>query len=376
MTMKTSHASATLLFITLLCLASATATSNAQEPAPDAVIEARHQAAEKMKLRHSERVGHPFQKMVVGKPGDPNYLVVVFTGNNVNVIDGVVTGKAGELPGRDRVVLSGKEIQILDTTGSPLLVITKAEEPAEVERLNQNIDAPRAYLGVTFTEPDEALSAAAGVAGGAASLVSSVVKGTAADRAGIRKYDIILKADDRLGASPSLMREIIARKKPGEKIDIRVFRAGKVMDLTATLDAMDPVNANAAIHAATMESRALLELSVAALADKVKDLAREKSDQLNATRDQLREKELIARDVALAKQKVLRDNAAVGRVVSDGERIFLYPESATGGESAESRLEKTLKAIEERMILIEQKLARLSSTQEPAKVIEEIKTAK
>lgn len=66
-------------------------------------------------------------------------------------------------------------------------------------------------------------------------LVREVVKGSAADRAGVKVGDIVTQLDNQKLTDEDALSKIIRGKKVGDTIKIRLFRDDKTLDLTATL---------------------------------------------------------------------------------------------------------------------------------------------
>lgn len=65
--------------------------------------------------------------------------------------------------------------------------------------------------------------------------VNNVPDNGAAKAAGVKKGDVILKADGVLMRSEAKFRELIGRKRPGEKVVLTIDRNGSVKDYTVTL---------------------------------------------------------------------------------------------------------------------------------------------
>jgi serine protease Do len=89
-------------------------------------------------------------------------------------------------------------------------------------RMNQ------AFLGVSSRKAEK---------GGAT--VLEVTKGSPAEKAGIKKGDIITKVNDSKIESPESLFETIHNFKPGDKVKIFFTREGKELNVMATLDKSD-----------------------------------------------------------------------------------------------------------------------------------------
>jgi S1-C subfamily serine protease len=66
-------------------------------------------------------------------------------------------------------------------------------------------------------------------------LIDSLTESSAAREAGIKKNDVILSVDGVEVNSVPKLQELIARKRPGDKVDIQVNRFGKVMNFNVVL---------------------------------------------------------------------------------------------------------------------------------------------
>jgi len=95
----------------------------------------------------------------------------------------------------------------------------------------------RGFIGVTFTEMNEALRKEKGIEDINGLYVQNVVKGGAAESAGIKGGDIITKIEGRTIYSSSDLQERVARLRPGDKVKITYKREGKEKEVNLTLKA-------------------------------------------------------------------------------------------------------------------------------------------
>ena len=96
----------------------------------------------------------------------------------------------------------------------------------------------RGYLGVFIRGLDERAAKALGLAKPEGALVERVVKGSAAERAGIRPGDVIVAVDGRPVKSAHDLPKRIALRKPGARVRLRIVREGKVREVVAVLGRM------------------------------------------------------------------------------------------------------------------------------------------
>jgi putative serine protease PepD len=97
-----------------------------------------------------------------------------------------------------------------------------------VPRLEKGDSIARPYLGVETADPTDP-NAPPGAE------VTSVVPGGPAEGAGLNPGDVITELDGQTVKGPSDVSRIVAAKKPGDHLDLRVDRSGQDVTLDATL---------------------------------------------------------------------------------------------------------------------------------------------
>ncbi len=93
----------------------------------------------------------------------------------------------------------------------------------------------RGMLGVTGTELNADLAQSFGYSQSSGAFVNEVMKGSAADKAGLKSGDIITSVNGRKVSSFAQLRAAVATNRPGSTIDIGVFRDGKALSLKVKL---------------------------------------------------------------------------------------------------------------------------------------------
>jgi len=93
----------------------------------------------------------------------------------------------------------------------------------------------RGYLGVVVGTPDTELSEALNLKENAGAVISEVADGTPADKAGLKKYDVIIEVEGKKIEDHQKLTNLIATFNPGEKVSLKIIRDGKVAYKTVQL---------------------------------------------------------------------------------------------------------------------------------------------
>ena len=113
-----------------------------------------------------------------------------------------------------------------------------------MDQLIANGRVHRGLLGVTVQGVTGDLAAGLGLDKAEGALVSNVTSGGAADKAGIKRGDVILSYQGRSVVDTNSFRNEIAATKPGSTITLNVLRDGKAREIKATLEE-NPAEKNA-----------------------------------------------------------------------------------------------------------------------------------
>jgi serine protease Do len=96
----------------------------------------------------------------------------------------------------------------------------------------------RGRIGVTIQEITRELAESFKLPKAAGALVTSVEKGSPADKAGVQVSDVIVKFDGReVGSSVDLPR-IVAQTRPGSKVNMELWRNGAAKEISVTVGEM------------------------------------------------------------------------------------------------------------------------------------------
>jgi Do/DeqQ family serine protease len=116
----------------------------------------------------------------------------------------------------------------------PVNLVTKV-----VEDIIKYGAVQRGFLGIIIRDLDGNLAKEKDLPISEGVLVDSLNKESAALDAGIKKGDVIVKVDQQKVNSSSELQEQIARHRPGDKVNLLVFRDGKEMPFAVTLKNKD-----------------------------------------------------------------------------------------------------------------------------------------
>jgi len=93
----------------------------------------------------------------------------------------------------------------------------------------------RGLIGVSIGSVSKDVAESIGLGKARGALVSAVVPGSAAEKAGVREGDIITKYGDKVIETPSDLSRSVASTKPGVKSTLTVFRNGASRELSITV---------------------------------------------------------------------------------------------------------------------------------------------
>ena len=93
----------------------------------------------------------------------------------------------------------------------------------------------RGLLGINIQDLNEALAKSFGISDINGALVSSVVPGSPADKAGIKSGDVIVKFNGKDVSSSSELKNLVGATKPGTQAKLTLHRSKKTMDVDVTI---------------------------------------------------------------------------------------------------------------------------------------------
>jgi serine protease Do len=106
-----------------------------------------------------------------------------------------------------------------------------------VEQILETGSVHRGYLGITMNAEDIDVETRDyyGLPDVHGVVITEVQPGMPAEKAGVRKNDVIRKVDGQDVGNKSDLLSKIATRRPGETVELEIFRDGKTVDITATL---------------------------------------------------------------------------------------------------------------------------------------------
>lgn len=175
------------------------------------------------------------------------------------IVEATIDGKP--VPA-DRIEREGSKIRFLDEDGDEVVEFHTLPdggfwvgegEPAEgmflqgglgeqpmAFMLGEEDAEPRPMIGVTLSEVGETVADQLGLDTDDVVLIAGVNEGMPADKAGLKRSDIVVKIDGSTPATEERLREVILSKKKGDKVRLEVLRKGKPVDIVVEVDEVKP----------------------------------------------------------------------------------------------------------------------------------------
>jgi len=102
---------------------------------------------------------------------------------------------------------------------------------AVIDQLKSNQTIPKPYIGVGISDIDEAWLEDLKLSSTEGALVTQVVSGGPAARAGIQTWDVIVRINDKKVTKADDVKKYIQEMKVGDRATITVIRDGKEIQL-------------------------------------------------------------------------------------------------------------------------------------------------
>jgi S1-C subfamily serine protease len=94
---------------------------------------------------------------------------------------------------------------------------------------------PTTYLGVAIAEVPPAIGGVLPIEPGTGLLVNSVLEDSPAAAAGIQRNDVLARINDQVLVTPKQLQILIARRKPGDQVEVTLYRKGEKRKVLVTL---------------------------------------------------------------------------------------------------------------------------------------------
>lgn len=92
-----------------------------------------------------------------------------------------------------------------------------------------------AYLGVAVAKADETTREQLKLKAGAGLTVQEVSAGSPADKAGLKKHDVLQKLDDQLLFNPEQMTDLVRSRQIGDQVALTLLRQAQAQTVEVTL---------------------------------------------------------------------------------------------------------------------------------------------
>jgi serine protease Do len=118
--------------------------------------------------------------------------------------------------------------------GIGFAIPSEVAEPI-IRQLIEGRTIARGYLGLERVPVNEDLAASLGIPNGRGEFIQRVVTGQAAERAGIRPGDVVIRVAGQEVTPDNTLSYVVANIRPGTRIPVELIRDGRRMTLTATV---------------------------------------------------------------------------------------------------------------------------------------------
>ncbi|MDW8479659.1 MAG: PDZ domain-containing protein [Xanthomonadales bacterium] len=201
------------------------------------------------------------------------------------------------------------------------------------EQLREKGRVSRGRLGVNIQEVTREFAKSLGLERPRGALVSGVLPGSAAEKAGIRVQDVILSFNGREILRSSELPPLVGATAPGTRAEVEIFRDGRTRRLTVVVDEL-PAEESAAIAGVPLPGGGAGRLGIA-----VEPLSPAQRERLGLKPD---EGVLVARVAGAAARAGLRP----------GDVILMVGRETVGSPADFERLTREVKAGDTVMLLV------------------------
>jgi serine protease Do len=157
---------------------------------------------------------------------------------NMGNSGGALVNTQGELIGITSAIISPTGAYSGNSFAIPINIVKKT-----VNDLKQYGRAQRAVMGINIREVNSDLAQKVKLDNVSGVYIASVVQGGAAEKAGLKAKDVIVKINDKNIESPAQLQETVAEHHPGDKVEVTYFRNGRENTASVELKNVDGTTA-------------------------------------------------------------------------------------------------------------------------------------
>ena len=167
---------------------------------------------------------------ILGSQGAIESFIQTDAAVNSGNSGGALVNTRGELIGINAAIASGTGYYTGYSFAIPVNIVKKV-----VNDFVKFGKLQRAYLGVYFHNIDDQFARENGIKDLRGIYVTDVVEGGAAEAAGIKTGDVIIRLDNNAINGKAELMEAVGQKNPGEKANVVILRDGKEIEIPLTL---------------------------------------------------------------------------------------------------------------------------------------------
>lgn len=190
---------------------------------------------------------------ILGSKGAIESFIQTDAAVNSGNSGGALVNTRGELIGINAAIASGTGYYTGYSFAIPVNIARKV-----VNDFLKYGKIQRAYLGIYFREIDDQFAKEKSFSDLRGIYVDDVIQGGAADKAGIRTGDVIIRIDNIYVNGKAELMEVIGQKNPGDRAPVLINREGKEIELSITLQSEESKtlaesSSRVVLHGATFE---------------------------------------------------------------------------------------------------------------------------
>jgi Do/DeqQ family serine protease len=167
---------------------------------------------------------------ILGSQGSVESFIQTDAAVNPGNSGGALVNLKGQLIGINAAIASGTGNYVGYSFAIPANIVKKV-----VDDFMKFGRIQKGYLGIRYREIDDQFAKDKDLPTVKGVYVQEVLEGGAAEKAGMKKGDVILQMQGMPVNSGSELQEVVTQHNPGDKLSLTVFREGKQIDMNLTL---------------------------------------------------------------------------------------------------------------------------------------------